>query len=55
MEKDTKGPGVATPLAVIDVAPDRADSPRPTLLPEARQYKTLRVVLIKPSKYDDDG
>ena len=25
------------------------------LFPEARRYHTLRVVLIKPSKYDDDG
>jgi hypothetical protein len=27
----------------------------PLLLPAGRQYTTLRVVLIKPSKYDDEG
>jgi radical SAM superfamily enzyme YgiQ (UPF0313 family) len=30
-------------------------SPQSRLLPETRAYNVLRVVLIKPSKYDDDG
>ncbi len=55
MGTDSHTPGDPSPFAVIDTGPEhRGVSPSP-LLPEARRYKTLRVVLIKPSKYDDDG
>ncbi len=42
-------------LTVVDAAPERLGDSKSLLLPAARQYKTLRVVLIKPSKYDDEG
>lgn len=34
---------------------ERTASPQPILFPQASRYKTLRIVLIKPSQYDDDG
>ncbi|MEE8283237.1 MAG: hypothetical protein V3R47_06955, partial [candidate division NC10 bacterium] len=43
------------PLPVVDVSTELASSEHIDLLPQARRYKTLHVVLIKPSKYDDDG
>ncbi len=45
----------AAVLVVKDLIPQSSESQRPMLLPEAKNYKTLRVVLIKPSKYDDEG
>ena len=42
-------------LALAGQAPPRPGPQAPPLLPQATQVKTLRVVLIKPSKYDDDG
>ena len=43
------------PLTRTDAVPDNIEATPPLLLPEAQRYTTLRVVLIKPSKYDDDG
>ncbi|MFQ5846601.1 MAG: B12-binding domain-containing radical SAM protein [Candidatus Methylomirabilales bacterium] len=43
------------PLAVMDVASEVPQSHQSDLLPEAEKYTTLHVVLVKPSKYDDDG
>lgn len=43
------------PMPVIDISAERSSSEHIDLLPEARQYQTLHIVLIKPSKYDDDG
>jgi radical SAM superfamily enzyme YgiQ (UPF0313 family) len=45
----------ASPLAVVDLTPPRVGGQAPLLLPAAKEYRTLRVVLIKPSKYDDEG
>ena len=47
--------GRTSALAVTDVSPHVPESGHPSLLPEAKKFRTLRVVLIKPSKYDDDG
>jgi radical SAM superfamily enzyme YgiQ (UPF0313 family) len=44
-----------SPLAVVDLAPALPECQAPLLLPEAQRYGILRVILIKPSKYDDDG
>lgn len=41
--------------AVLDPMPESPAPPECLLLPEARRYTRLRVVLIKPSKYDNDG
>ncbi|MDZ4339583.1 MAG: hypothetical protein U1B94_05115, partial [candidate division NC10 bacterium] len=43
------------PLAVMDVSPALPHAERVDLLPEAQKYQTLHVVLIKASKYDDEG
>ena len=43
------------PLAVMDVSPALPHAERVDLLPEAKKYQTLHVVLIKASKYDDEG
>ena len=43
------------PLPVVDVSTERPSSEHTSLLPDARKYRTLHVVLIKPTKYDDDG
>ncbi|MFQ5803408.1 MAG: hypothetical protein ACE5JQ_10995, partial [Candidatus Methylomirabilales bacterium] len=43
------------PLPVIDAPPERLSSEYIDLLPEAGKYRTLHIILIKPSKYDDDG
>jgi len=42
-------------LTLAGQAPPRPEPQAPHLLPQARKLKTFRVVLIKPSKYDDDG
>jgi radical SAM superfamily enzyme YgiQ (UPF0313 family) len=42
-------------LAIIEPTRPQPKPEPPLLLPEARRYRTLRVVLIKPSKYDDEG
>ncbi len=55
MQQGAKNRGELSPLAVAEFTPSRADSQPSLLLPQAKQYKTLRVVLIKPSKYDDAG
>ncbi len=52
-DSDTRPDNLAR--TALDAAPGNLEGPPPLLLPEARRYKTLRVVLIKPSKYDDDG
>ncbi len=41
--------------AASAVAPLPVEPTPPALLPNAARYDTLRIVLIKPSKYDDDG
>jgi radical SAM superfamily enzyme YgiQ (UPF0313 family) len=43
------------PLAVMDSSPALPRAEHIDLLPEAKKYRTLHVVLIKPSKYDDGG
>ena len=43
------------PLPVIDASPELQSSEHIDLLPQTKQYRTVHVVLIKPSKYDDDG
>jgi radical SAM superfamily enzyme YgiQ (UPF0313 family) len=43
------------PLPVIDASPELQSSEYIDLLPQTKQYRTVHVVLIKPSKYDDDG
>lgn len=42
-------------LSVITPTPQLEGSEHITLLPQAGKYRTLHVVLIKPSKYDDEG
>ncbi|MEE9123211.1 MAG: radical SAM protein [candidate division NC10 bacterium] len=42
-------------LPVMDISPKVPSPDQVELLPQARKYKTLHVVLVKPSKYDDDG
>ncbi|MGH7412380.1 MAG: B12-binding domain-containing radical SAM protein [Candidatus Methylomirabilis sp.] len=53
MEKKNRG-GIS-PLAVKGLMPHSSESHPPYLLPETKTHKILRVVLIKPSKYDDEG
>ncbi len=54
MEK--KNNGGITPLAAKGLMPNPSGSHPPHLLAEInKRYKILRVVLIKPSKYDDEG
>ena len=55
MGTDGQTPGDSSPVAVIDAGSEHLETSPSLLLPEARRYKTLRVVLIKPSKYDDEG
>ena len=55
MENDSRTRGDGLPLAVLDAMPESLAASESLLLPEARRYTTLRVVLIKPSKYDDEG
>ncbi len=43
------------PLPVIDASPELQSSEYIDLLPQTKQYRTVHVVLIKPSKYDDGG
>ncbi len=43
------------PLPVMNVSPETPSPEYVDLLPEARKYRTLHIILIKPSKYDDDG
>lgn len=42
-------------LSVITPTPQLEGSEHITLLPQAGKYRTPHVVLIKPSKYDDEG
>ncbi len=44
-----------TPLSVMEASPELRSSEHIELLPQARTYGTLHIVLIKPSKYDDEG
>ena len=55
MENDSHTRGNESPLALFDAVPGTRKASQHLLLPEARRYKTLHVVLIKPSKYDDEG
>ena len=55
MGNDSHTRGATSPLAMIDPKAQGAGGRLPVLLPEARKYKALRVVLVKPSKYDDNG
>src|SRR5574341_27689 len=55
MGNESRTRGEMPPLAVIGHASQGPGASPPELLPEARKYKTLRAVLIKPSKYDDSG
>ena len=52
MDTAHQAASVLSPVPVSDAADHPAG---PVLLPSARQYTTLHVVLIKPTKYDDDG
>ncbi len=54
MHPHATNPVEIPPLAVPDPAPP-PEGRAPLLLPQAQRYRTLRVVLIKPSKYDDEG
>jgi len=45
----------ASPLAAIDSTPQPPECHPAILTLQARKYRTLRVVLIKPSKFDDEG
>lgn len=55
MGNDSHIRGVVTPLAVLEPASQDSVTSPLELLPETKKYTNLRVVLIKPSKYDDDG
>jgi len=55
MQQATVNRGEASPLAISHPVPPSPGSQPPRLLPHALKYKTLRVILIKPSKYDDEG
>lgn len=55
MANATEARGTVLPITLKEGVPGRSEQGRQQLLPEARKYKTLRIVLIKPSKYDDDG
>jgi len=55
MQQATVNRGGASPLAISHPVPPSPGSQPPRLLPHALKYKTLRVILIKPSKYDDEG
>jgi radical SAM superfamily enzyme YgiQ (UPF0313 family) len=55
MEQVTSHRGDVSPLAIEELPPPKRDPQPSLLLPLAKQFKTLRVVLIKPSKYDDEG
>src|SRR3990170_8018345 len=46
---------MGTTLAVTDLSREPSSSACVDLLPEARRYRTFHVVLVKPSKYDDEG
>ncbi len=53
---ETTTAGQSTSRAMKDLMQHECTgSQQPPLLPQANQYKTLRIVLIKPSQYDDDG
>ena len=39
----------------MNISPETPSPEVVNLLPEARKYRTLHIILIKPSKYDDDG
>jgi tRNA A37 methylthiotransferase MiaB len=43
------------PAAALQPIPPQPGWQGTVLLPEAKKYRRLRVVLIKPSKYDDEG
>ncbi|MDD1751311.1 MAG: radical SAM protein [Methanothrix sp.] len=55
MGNDSYTGGDKSPRAAHDAVPRSLEASPSLLLPEARQYKTLRIVLVKPSKYDDEG
>lgn len=55
MVQQSKEKGGISSLSVKDFMPNSSEPLRPHLLPETKQYTVLRVVLIKPSKYDDEG
>jgi radical SAM superfamily enzyme YgiQ (UPF0313 family) len=55
MRQHATDPVESSPLAVIEPTRPHPEPQPPLLLPRAKQYKRLRIVLIKPSKYDDDG
>ncbi|HZY31616.1 MAG TPA: hypothetical protein VFF86_08250, partial [Candidatus Methylomirabilis sp.] len=47
--------GATSSVAVKELVPDCPEAQHPYLAPQTKAYTTLRVVLIKPSKYDDEG
>lgn len=53
MEKTSHGRSGS--LVIKGLMHDCSASQPPLLLPQANKYRTLRIVLIKPSQYDDDG
>ncbi|MBF8298331.1 MAG: hypothetical protein HW395_988 [candidate division NC10 bacterium] len=55
MEKEPKNNGGTSSLAIKELIPDLPEPQHPYLLPQSKKYNTLRVVLLKPSKYDDEG
>ncbi len=55
MDNDKGSRGDGSSLALSDGMPGSSGVSAFPLSPEARRYQRLRVVLIKPSKYDDEG
>jgi len=55
MGKDHKNNGETSLLTIKELIPDLPEPQHPYLLPQSKKYNTLRVVLLKPSKYDDEG
>ena len=47
--------GRSAALAIKEPMYQCAESQQTLLLPQANKYRTLRIVLVKPSQYDDDG
>jgi len=55
MDQPAKSIAEASSLAITDPTTRPSECQPPLLLPHARKYRRLRVALIKPSKYDDEG
>ncbi|MBI2902393.1 MAG: radical SAM protein [Candidatus Methylomirabilis oxyfera] len=55
MEKEQMTHGATSSVAVKELVPDCLEAQHPHPHPQTKTYTTLRVVLVKPSKYDDEG